>query len=154
MLEINSNVPDLITDNEEAEYLIATPFSILLKSCCKQFGNRLENCGIILSEKGDEESSIISYAFYATVDGKEQAVDIEDDDIYWAITEFWESLDAKKYAGFCFILDAKTEAIVVNFVKPSFAETWFNADCYDTYENRKYYNKCVEDLEKINKQNK
>lgn len=152
MLEINSNRPDLITDNEEAE--ITTPFSILLKSCRKQFGNKLENCGIILGEKGDEESSIISYMFYATVDGKQQTVDVEDDDIYYYITEFWESLDVEKYAGFCFVLDAKTEAIVVNFVKPSFVETWFNANCDDTYENRKYYNKCVKDLEKINKQNK
>lgn len=151
MLGINSNVQGIITNNEEAKYLIATPFSILLELCRKQFGNKLENCGIILGEKGDEESSIISYMFYATVDGKQQVVDVEDDDIYWAITEFWESLNAKKYAGFCFVLDVKTEAIIVNFVKPNFVETWFNADSDDTYENRKYYNKCVKDLEKINK---
>lgn len=154
MLEINSNVPDLITDNEEAEYLIATPFSILLELCRKQFGSKLENCGIILAEKGDEESSIISYAFYATVGGKQQIVEVEDDDIYWAITEFWESFNTKKYAGFCLVIDVKTNAIVMNFVKPSFVETWFKTNCDDSYENRKYYNKCVKDLERINKRYK
>ena len=151
MSEINSNRPDLITSNKEAEYLMATPFYLLLKLCRKKFGNKLENYGMILAEKGDEESSIISYVFYATVDGKQQVVDVEDDDIYWAITEFWESFDTEKCVGFCLVVDVKTNAVVMNFVKPSFVETWFKVNRNDTYENRKYYNKCVKDLERINK---
>ena len=151
MSEINSNRPDLITSNKEVEYLMATPFYLLLKLCRKKFGNKLENYGMILGEKGDEESSIISYVFYATVDGKQQVVDVEDDDIYWAITEFWESFDTEKCVGFCLVVDVKTNTVVMNFVKPSFVETWFKTNCDDSYENRKYYNKCVKDLERINK---
>lgn len=82
MSEINSNRPDFITSNKEAEYLMATPFYLLLKLCRKKFGNKLENYGILLGEKDDEESSIISYVFYATVDGQQQVVEVEDDDIY------------------------------------------------------------------------
>lgn len=59
MLEIKSNNPNIITNNKEAEYLMATPFYLLLKLCRKKFGNKLENYGILLGEKGDEESSMM-----------------------------------------------------------------------------------------------
>lgn len=152
MLEINSNRPDIINNNEESEYLMATPFSLLLKLCRKKFGNKLENCGILLAEKGNEDCSIISYAFYATVDGKQKCVEVDNNDIYVHITDFWESLDAEKYAGFFFVIDAKTEALVINFVKSNFVDKWAKTDYdYDVYENWKYYNKCVTDLNKRNK---
>lgn len=159
MFKIKSNRLDLIPDNEETEYLLMAPFFQLLKLFHEQFNHDLENCGVLLGERGDENCSVITYTIYATINGQQQSIefDVDDDEedyLYRCLNDLWYEIKHKEYAGFYFVIDPKNDTIVINFIKPNFVEEWAKVDYDDIYENLMYYKKCVKDLSKINKQNK